>query len=82
MEGERMMERWERRARKLRKRRDAMQVSGAGLKKVHLPMLDRRSEEAQKRAANKKGRPLSPFLGPGTSLAHTLRLAGTGRGMG
>ena len=43
------MSRWERRERKLRKRRDEMRVSGAGLKKILLPLIQKRAEEAEKR---------------------------------
>lgn len=51
------MQRWERRERKLKKRREAMQVHGQGLKKVLLPLIARKAEEA-KRAAQEKDRPL------------------------
>ena len=44
------MERWERRARKLTKRREGMQVTGAGLKKVLLPLLRKRAEDAESKA--------------------------------
>ncbi len=45
-------ERWERRARKLAKRREGMQVTGAGLKKVLLPLLRKKAEEAAPKAPN------------------------------
>ncbi len=44
------LERWERRARKLAKRREGMQVAGAGLKKVLLPLLRKRAEEVEPKA--------------------------------
>ena len=50
------MERWEDRERKLRRRRQGMKVSGQGLKKVLLPIIARKAEEA-KRAASLKARP-------------------------
>ncbi len=50
------VERWERRERKLKRRRQGMKVSGQGLKKVLLPIIARKAEEA-KRAAAKKSRP-------------------------
>lgn len=51
-----MEQRWLRRERKLRKRREGMRVSGQGLKKVLLPVIARKAEEA-KRAAQSKDRP-------------------------
>jgi hypothetical protein len=49
------MERWERRERKLRRRKE-MVTSGASIKKVLLPII-RRKVEAAERAAREKGRP-------------------------
>ena len=40
------MERWERRERKLERRRVGMRVSGIGLKKVIVPILERRAAQA------------------------------------
>lgn len=51
------MRRWERRERKLKKRRERMRLHGQGLKKVVLPIIARKAEEAKKRAAQGKGRP-------------------------
>ncbi len=48
------MERWERRARKIAKRREGMQVTGAGLKKVLLPLLRKRAEDSEKAAKPKR----------------------------
>ena len=50
------MDRWERRAKKLAKRRGGMQVTGAGLKKVLLPLLRKRAEEAESPEAKPKTR--------------------------
>jgi hypothetical protein len=51
------VEKWQRREHKLKKRREAMRVHGQGLKKVLLPLIARKAEEA-KRAAQKEDRPL------------------------
>ncbi len=48
------MERWERRAQKLAKRREGMQVTGAGLKKVLLPLLRKRAEEGKSSRPRRK----------------------------
>lgn len=53
-------DRWERRERKLLGRRRAMKASGMGLKKVLLPLLEKRAKEREKereRATQKKHRP-------------------------
>ncbi len=50
------MERWERRERKLTRRREAMKVSGLGLKKVVLPLLQRKAAAAKaKRRTRRAG---------------------------
>ncbi len=57
------MEHWERRERKLQKRRKAMRMAGAGLKKVILPLLQKKAEVAEERSAEKIRRPkLSPIF--------------------
>lgn len=43
-------ERWERRARKVEARKRRMTVHGAGLKKVILPVILRKAEEAERKA--------------------------------
>ena len=50
------MEQWERRAAKLRKRREGMQVSGISLKKVLLPAIRKRAEELEKAKDRRKAR--------------------------
>jgi hypothetical protein len=50
------MERWERRERKLKRRREGMKVSGVGLKKVLLPLLEKRAKQAERPAAGKPRR--------------------------
>jgi hypothetical protein len=50
------MARWERRERKLRARREALHSSGLSIKKVLLPVIQRKAEAAE-RAAREKGRP-------------------------
>ncbi len=42
------MERWERRERKLEKRRKAMKMSGRGLITVIRPLITRQAEEAKR----------------------------------
>jgi hypothetical protein len=56
------VERWERRAKKLAKRREQMQMSGAGLKKVLLPLFLRRAEEAERgeKSSGKRKRSIRP----------------------
>lgn len=50
MEEERnQTQRWQRRARKQQKRREAMKESGVGLKKVILPLIQKKAEKAEKR---------------------------------
>ena len=51
------MERWERRERKIKRRRDEMKVSGAGLKRMLLPLIQKRAEKAERA---RKPRPPSP----------------------
>lgn len=51
------MDRWERREQKRLKRRKAMRMAGAGLKKVILPLMQKKAEAAEERAAGKKRRP-------------------------
>lgn len=46
-------ERWQRRERKLRKRRETMPVSGAGLKKVILPLVKKKAKEAERKAIDR-----------------------------
>jgi len=46
--------RWERRARKLEKRRKAMKASGMALKRVLLPLIEKRAEEARHAAPKKR----------------------------
>ncbi|TAK30657.1 MAG: hypothetical protein EPO21_19120 [Chloroflexota bacterium] len=48
--------RWQRRERKLDAKRKAMRITGAGLKKVILPLLLKKAERAE-RAANERRRP-------------------------
>ncbi len=48
------MERWERRAKKLAKRREGMRVTGEGLKKVLLPLLRKRAEEEGPKVPKRK----------------------------
>ncbi len=50
------MERWERRERKLKKQREGMKVTGMGLKKVLLPLLEKKARQAE-RAAHHKAHP-------------------------
>ncbi len=47
------VERWERRERKLRKRREDMKVSGIGLKKVLLPLLEKKARNAERASGRK-----------------------------
>ena len=49
-------ERWQRREQKLRKRHDGMQESGAGLKKVILPILKKKAEKPENDAPGSAGR--------------------------
>ncbi len=42
------MTHWERRDRKLQRRREGMRVSGLALKKVLLPLLEKRAREAER----------------------------------
>jgi hypothetical protein len=50
------MERWERRARKLAKRREGMRVTGASLKKVLLPLLSKKAEQSGKAGSKKRAK--------------------------
>jgi hypothetical protein len=48
------MERWARREKKRAKLRGGMQVSGIGVKKVILPLIERKAADAEKSAGEKR----------------------------
>ena len=72
--------RWERRDRKLKARRQAMRVSGLGLKKVTLPLLRQKARKAQdfKRTTRQKRRPLASFRRGPVGLAPRRETLGDG----